>query len=104
MLCPDCGHDHEGGSAHCPEGEGESGRPVEFIPLAEVEDADAFQVLALRLEQEGIPWFIQSEPPIATAAAEVAGPVAMIYVAESFFRRACRAVDALRPVGAGRGS
>lgn len=102
MLCPECGHDHEGGT-NCPEAEGESTPPVDFIPLAEVEDAEDFQVLALCLEEEGIPWFIQSEPPLGlTPGTGAEGPVAMIYVAENFFRRACRALDALGPVEAGR--
>jgi hypothetical protein len=102
MLCPECGHDHEG-ATHCPEAEGESTPPMDFIPLAEVEDAEAFQVLALRLEEAGIPWFIQSEPPIGlTPGAD--GPVAMIYVAENFFRRACRALEDLRTVEAGQSS
>jgi hypothetical protein len=93
MMCPECGLDHEGGSAHCPEEAG--GRPVEFIPLAEVKDAEAFEALALRLEEEGIPWYIQSEPPLGLGPG---GPVAMIYIAEPCFRRACRALDAVRPV------
>ncbi len=99
MFCPECGFDHEGGSAHCMDGEGEPGRPVEFIPLAEVADAADFEALALRLEEEGVPWYIQSEPPIGL---EPGGRVAMIYVAEHRFRRARRALEALRPVGAGQ--
>lgn len=99
MFCPECGFDHEEGSAHCLEGEGESSRPVEFIPLAEVMDAAAFQALAHRLEEEGVPWYIQSEPPLGLAS-DAGEPVAMIYVAEHRFRRACRALEALRPVGA----
>jgi len=102
MLCPECGHVHEGGT-ECLESEGESTPPVDFIPLAEVEDAEDFQVLALRLEEEGIPWFIQSEPPLAvTSGAGGEAPVAIIYVAENFFRRACRALETVRPVGAGQ--
>jgi hypothetical protein len=96
MFCPECGLDHEGGSAHCGNQEGEAGRPVEFIPLAEVADAAAFQALAQRLEEEGVPWYIQSEPPVGL---EPGGQVAMIYVAENSFRRARRALEALRPVG-----
>jgi hypothetical protein len=68
---------------------------VEFIPLAEVTDADAFETLAHRLEEEGIPWYIQSEPPLGGPGR----PVAMIYIAEPCFRRACRAIESLRPVG-----
>lgn len=94
MICPECGLDHEEGSP-CLAGEGETGAQLEFIPLAEVLDAEAFQALALRLEEDGIPWYIQSEPPIDSGE-----PVAMIYVAENRFRRACRALEAVRLVGA----
>jgi len=96
MVCPECGLDHEGGSAHCMDGDGdgEAVRAVEFIPLAEVADEADFQALAHRLEEEGVPWYVQSEPSI-----EPGGQVAMIYVAENSFRRARRALEALRPVG-----
>jgi hypothetical protein len=70
---------------------------VEFIPLAEMADAEAFQALAVGLEEAGIPWFIQSESPIGLDA-EPGSPVAMIYVAEPHFRRACRTLEAVRPV------
>ena len=94
MLCPECGLDHEEDSPQCPAGEGEPGPQLEFIPLVEVVDAESFQALALRLEEDGIPWYIQSEPPLDSGA-----PVAMIYVAEDRFRRACRALEAVRLVG-----
>ena len=94
MICPECGLDHEGGSAHCMDGEEEAVPAVEFIPLAEVADEADFQALANRLEEEGVPWYVQSEPSI-----EPGGQVAMIYVAENSFRRARRALEALRPVG-----
>jgi hypothetical protein len=68
---------------------------VEFIPLAEVADADAFEALTHRLEEEGIPWYIQSEPSLGLGPG---GPVAMIYIAEPCFRQACRALEAVRPV------
>ena len=97
MHCPDCGLEHEEGSSQCPGGEGEASPPVEFIPLAEMADAEAFQALALGLEEAGIPWFIQSEPPIDLEG-DPGGPVAMIYVAEPHFRRACRTLEAVRPV------
>jgi hypothetical protein len=98
MVCPECGLDHEGGSAHCMDGdgEGEAIPVVEFIPLAEVADEADFQTLAHRLEEEGVPWYVQSEPSIGL---EPGGQVAMIYVAENSFRRARRALEALRPVG-----
>jgi extradiol dioxygenase family protein len=97
MVCPECGLDHDGGSAHCMDEEaGGAGAAIEFIPLAEVADEADFQALANRLEEEGVPWYVQSEPRIGL---EPAGQVAMIYVAENSFRRARRAVEALRPVG-----
>ncbi|HEY3570936.1 MAG TPA: hypothetical protein VGP73_23600 [Thermoanaerobaculia bacterium] len=94
MICPECGLDHEEGSPQCLAGEEEPAPQVEFIPLAEVVDAEAFQALALRLEEDGIPWYIQSEPPLDSGEA-----VAMIYVAEHRFRRARRALEAVRLVG-----
>jgi hypothetical protein len=96
MICPECGLDHEGGSAHCMDGDGEVEPAVEFIPLAEVADEADFQALANRLEEEGVPWYVQSEPSIGL---EPGGQVAMIYVAENSFRRARRALETLRPVG-----
>jgi hypothetical protein len=98
MVCPECGLNHEEGSSQCLGWEGEASRPVEFIPLAEMADADAFQAVALRLEEEGIPWFIQSEPPLGLG--DPGGPVAMIYVAETSFRHACRTLEQVRPVAA----
>lgn len=96
MICPECGLDHEEGSPQCLAGEeGELGPQLEFVPLAEVVDAEAFQALALRLEEDGIAWYIQSEPPL-----DAGEPVAMIYVAENCFRRALRALEAVRLVGA----
>jgi hypothetical protein len=97
MLCPECGLNHDDG-VPCPEGDGEPDPPLEFIPLAEVEDAEAFQALAVRLEEDGIPWYIQSEPPLGAGSDSVS--VAMIYVAENRFRHARRALDAVRLVGA----
>ena len=96
MVCPECGLDHDGGSAHCMDGDVEVEPVVEFIPLAEVADEADFQALANRLEEEGVPWYVQSEPAIGL---EPGGQVAMIYVAENSFRRARRALEALRPVG-----
>ena len=98
MVCPECGLDHEEGSPQCLGADGEPESPLEFIPLAEVEDAVAFQALAVRLEEDGIPWYIQSEPPLS--AGTDSRPVAMIYVAENRFRHARRALDAVRLVGA----
>ncbi|MFL6194996.1 MAG: hypothetical protein ACJ75H_12550 [Thermoanaerobaculia bacterium] len=100
MFCPDCGGDHEGEDSHCPDWEGD-GDPGEFIPLIQVTDASEFQALAHLLEEEGIPWFIQSEPSLGLPA-EPEGSVAMVYVAENHFPQARRALEAVLPVGVER--
>ena len=99
MHCPDCGLEHEEGSSQCLGGEGEASRPVEFIPLAEMADAEAFQALALGLEEAGIAWFIQSEPPIGLDT-EPGGPVAMRSTSPRapFPPRLPRHLEAVRPV------
>jgi hypothetical protein len=101
MFCPECGGDHEGGASHCADWEGGDAEPGEFVPLTEVTDAVDFQVLAQRLEDSGISWFIQSEPSLGHPVAPE-GSVAMVYVAEKEFPRARRALEDVLPVGADR--
>lgn len=109
MFCPECGLDYEEGSTLCtdcdvplvdePEEE-EAGGSAEFVPIVEVTDVVAFAVITARLEEEGIPWFIQSEPPLDHAAGN-GSAVAMIYVGENHLSRALRIVDEASLVAAG---
>ena len=102
MFCPECGlEDHEEGSSHCmdcgvvlvedPPGE-ETPEDVEFVPLMEVADVDQFAAVTSQLEEEGIPWFVQSE----TARA-------MVYVAADRLAEA-RRLEAATLAGVSRDS
>ncbi|HEX9945196.1 MAG TPA: hypothetical protein VGG03_24560 [Thermoanaerobaculia bacterium] len=77
----------------------EAGGAAEFIPLVEVTDAAAFALAISRLEEAGISWFVQSEPPLGIPS-EPRGPVAVIYVAENRLEPARRAVETVL-IGAG---
>jgi hypothetical protein len=116
MFCPECGLEYEEGSeegiSHCidcevalvdePEEE-EGGEEADFVPILEVTDVAAFALVTSRLEEEGIPWFVQSEPPSGMPAesAETAAvaTVAIIYVAENRLPEARRILEEATPVG-----
>jgi hypothetical protein len=93
MFCPECGLEYEAGSSLCedcevelvadPPGE-EAPEEVEFVPLGEVTDATVFAVVTAHLEDEGIPWFVQSET----------GAMAMVYVARNRLAEARREMAA----------
>lgn len=110
MFCPECGLDFDDSSSFCPDCEvplvaepaEETGGAVEFIPLVEVTDVDAFALLTSRLEEEGIPWFVQSEPPLELTSLEE--PVAVIYVAADRLLHARRAVETMSLIGVDNGS
>lgn len=106
MFCPECGLDYEDGMTHCidcdvtlitgPEEE-TGGEEAEFLPLVEVTDVRAFALVTSHLEQAGVAWFVQSEPPLGLPT-EPPGPMAVIYVAENHLdpaRKALEAVDLL---------
>jgi len=117
MFCPECGLDYEEGISHCmdcevalvdePEEEGEeeeAGEEAEFVPILEVTDVAAFALVTSRLEEEGIPWFVQSEPPSGLPAgtpSTAAATAAIIYVAENRLPEARRILEEVSPVGVG---
>lgn len=100
MFCPECGLDYEEGITHCldcdltliDEPEEEAGEEAEFLPLVEVTDVGAFALVTSYLEQAGVAWFVQSEPPLGVSP-EPDGPVAVIYVAENHLDPARRALE-----------
>lgn len=97
MFCPICGLEFEEGASLCSACEVElveelaaddSTEEVEFVALGEVTDAEVFAAMTAQLEDEGIPWFVQSEK----------GPMAMVYVARSRLVEARRELAAASPM------
>jgi hypothetical protein len=112
MFCPQCGLVYEEGCSLCTdcevllvggpddEEEEEAGEAAEFVPVVEVTDAGVFARVTSRLEEEGIPWFVQSEPPVGFPARPEA-EVAMIYVAENHLPQARQALEDMSPLRVG---
>jgi hypothetical protein len=95
MVCPDCGSDCEEGTSLCESCAAELGEDddvsveeVEFVALGEVTDAEVFAAVTAQLEDEGIPWFVQSEK----------GPMAMVYVDRKRLVEARRELAAASPM------
>jgi hypothetical protein len=97
MFCPICGLEFGEGATRCGECEAElvdelaadgPTEEVEFVALGEVTDAEVFAAVTAQLEDEGIPWFVQSEK----------GPLAMVYVARSRLVEARRELAAVSPM------
>jgi len=98
MVCPECGSEVEEGAAVCAvceevlnEADDEPESETEFAALVESADVDFFSLLTARLEEAGIPWFVQREPSLGTQ-------IAMIYVGVSRLAAARALVPALDPV------
>lgn len=108
MFCPECGLDYEEGISHCLdcdlpliEEPGEDAtEEAEFLPLVEVTDIGAFALVTSYLEQAGVAWFVQSEPPLE-ASSEPDNPVAVIYVAENHLDPARKALESANLAVAG---
>jgi hypothetical protein len=105
MFCPECGFECEEDIALCPDCEGElemeseeeDGPPVEvrFVPLVEATEVNFFAWATSRLEEAGIPWFVQSEPSSGRLARdggearpEVGLKVAVVYVVDTLVEKA----------------
>lgn len=100
MHCPECGLEYGEDSVHCEdcevvlvgdssEEEEEESEPVEFQRLVGVADVADFTAVTTRLEDEGIPWFVQNE----------SGPAVEIYVAANRLPEALVVLESA--VGAG---
>lgn len=111
MFCPECGLDYEEGMTHCldcdlpliadPEEGGDE--EAEFLPLIEVTDAGAFALVTSYLEQAGVAWFVQSEPPLGAGGPSEPSDttVAVIYVAENHLDPARKALESANLTVAG---
>lgn len=80
MFCPECETEYQEGACRCEDaemdpasgpagGEGETG----YVRLMEAGELELFAFATTRLEEAGIPWFVEGEP-------SQAGQVVAIYV------------------------
>ena len=114
MVCPECGAEYADGIAECDgcdvplvEEGGDEVEEVDFTPLAESTDVAYFGLVTERLEEAGIPWFVQGEtsrgalPRDGGDAGRPGDEVVTVYVAENRFDDARQLVRDFDPVGAG---
>src|SRR4051794_21598394 len=114
MFCPECGVEFEDDVSVCAdcevalvdgngEDEEEDGE-MSFAPLVESMDVGFFSMVTSRLEEAGIPWFVQGEeslgvlPRDGRSAKEPGAQVAMVYVAAHRSADAWELVESLDPV------
>jgi hypothetical protein len=105
MVCPECGESYREDFEQCPECEVDlldeevegAEEELEFVPLVEVMEVEFFSLVTSRLEEAGIPWFVQS-------AVSRDHPAATVYVGQSRAGDARALVAALSPVGVSGGN
>ena len=84
----------------------EEGEDAEFAALVESTDVEYFALVTARLEEAGIPWFVQSETSLGVLPRDGGDPgisgveVVTIYVAETRFDEAGQLARDFDPVGA----
>ena len=118
MMCPECGAEYADGAVEC-EGcevpleevdfveDVDFVEEVDFAPLVESTDVEYFGLATTRLEEAGIPWFVQGETSLGVLPRNGGAPggpgdeVVTIYVAENRFDEARQLVRDFDPVGAG---
>jgi hypothetical protein len=116
MICPECESEYANGVRECEDCEValvderaedmDAVEEVDFAPLVESTDVTYFGLVTTRLEDAGIPWFVQGERSLGVLARDGGGQgspgdeVVTIYVAENRFGEARELVGDLDPVGA----
>lgn len=115
MICPECGVEYDEGVRMCEgcevllvddKGDEDEVEEVDFTPLAESTDVTYFGLLTTRLEEAGIPWFVQGETSLGMLPRDGGDvgregvEVVTVYVAENRFDKACQLARELDPVGA----
>jgi hypothetical protein len=112
-MCPECGVDYADGVTECEgcdvplvEEGADDVEEVDFTPLVESTDVTYFGLVTERLEEAGIPWFVQGETsrgvlPRDGGEAGISGDeVVTIHVAENRLDDARQLVRDFDPVGA----
>lgn len=110
MICPECGLEYENGVLDCevcqvPLME-EDAEDAEFAALVESTDVTYFGQVTARLEEAGIPWFVQGETSLGVLprdggdAGRPGDEVVTIFVAETRFDEAGQLARDFDPVGA----
>jgi hypothetical protein len=112
-MCPECGAEYENGVLDCEscqvplvEEGTDDVEEVDFTPLVESTDVTYFGLVTERLEEAGIPWFVQGETSLGVLPRDggdtgVSGDVVVtIHVAENRLDDARQLVRDFDPVGA----
>jgi hypothetical protein len=114
MMCPECQVEYESDVLVCEEcevllvgDEEDAEEEVEFTRFVESTDVTYFALVTTRLEEAGIPWFVQGETSLGMLPRDgrdlgrSGDEVVTVYVAENRVRDARQLVRDFDPVGAG---